>query len=70
MFDTLTETETAQLHLKLYSGGRKFAEVTHTLTGVAEAVRDEDGDDNPIWDQSRRFAAAMNEAYELMRMVG
>jgi hypothetical protein len=70
MFDTLTETETSELHLKLYSGGRKFAQVNHTLTGVAQAVRAEGGDDNPIWAQRLRFSAAMHETYEMMRMVG
>jgi hypothetical protein len=70
MFDTLTETETAQLHLKLYSGGRKFAEVSHVLGDVAQLIRDEDGDDTPVWIQRCRFSNAMNEVYELMRMVG
>jgi hypothetical protein len=70
MFNTLTETETAQLHLKLYSGGRKFAEVNHTLAGVAQTVRAEDGDDTSIWIQRCRFFNAMQETYELMRMVG
>ena len=67
MFDMLTEDETRALDDKLFSAGRKFADVSHALAGVSLANRGQLGFswDDPIWQQRNRYNEAMSEMHAL-----
>jgi hypothetical protein len=67
VFDTLTDEEARELNDKLFSAGRKFADVSHTLAGISLANRDQLGFswDDPIWQQRNRYDEAMREMHEL-----
>ena len=65
MFADLTPAELGTLRSKLYSAGHQFSLTALALGHAANLLPPLSGESGTIWDERRRFVAAMQESYEI-----